>query len=151
MAKYKIALLPGDGIGKDVMDAAQIVLDKLGQDAEYTQGDIGWEFWCREGDPLPKRTTELLRQTDCALFGAITSKPKEEDEAELAPELKGKGFVYASPIVRLRQEFNLRTNLRPCKAYKGNPLNFRDDIDIVVFGENTEDLYAGVEFHPLPA
>ncbi|HOC25577.1 MAG TPA: isocitrate/isopropylmalate dehydrogenase family protein [bacterium] len=151
MAKYKIALLPGDGIGKDVMDAAQIVLDKLGLDAEYTQGDIGWEFWCREGDPLPKRTTELLRQTDCALFGAITSKPKEEAEAELAPELKGKGFVYASPIVRLRQEFNLRTNLRPCKAYKGNPLNFRDDIDIVVFRENTEDLYAGVEFHPLPA
>jgi 3-isopropylmalate dehydrogenase len=151
MAKYKIALLPGDGIGKDVMDAAQIVMDKLALDAEYFPGDIGWEFWCKEGDPLPKRTTDLLRNTDCALFGAITSKPKEEAEAELAPELKGKGFAYASPIVRLRQEFNLRTNLRPCKAYPGNPLNLRDDIDIVVFRENTEDLYAGVEFHPLPA
>jgi len=151
MAKYKIALLPGDGIGKDVMDAAQVVLDKLALDAEYIPGDIGWDFWCKEGDPLPKRTTDLLKSTDCALFGAITSKPKEEAEAELAPELKGKGFIYASPIVRLRQEFNLRTNLRPCKAYRGNPLNFRDDIDIVVFRENTEDLYAGVEFHPLPA
>ncbi len=151
MAKYKIALLPGDGIGKDVMDAAQIVLDKLALDAEYLHGDIGWEFWCKEGDPLPRRTTDLLRSTDCALFGAITSKPKEEAEAELDPALKGKGFTYASPIVRLRQEFNLRTNLRPCKAYKGNPLNLRDDIDIVVFRENTEDLYAGVEFHPLPA
>jgi isocitrate dehydrogenase len=52
--------------------------------------------------------------------------------------------------VRLRQEFNLRTNLRPCKAYAGNPLNFRDDLDMVVFRQNTEDLYMGVEWHPLP-
>ncbi len=151
MAKYKIALLPGDGIGKDVMDAAQIVMDKLALDAEYFPGDIGWEFWCKEGDPLPQRTIDLLKRTDCCLFGAITSKPKEEAEQELIPELKGKGLVYSSPIVRLRQEFNLRTNLRPCKAYKGNPLNYRDDIDLVVFRENTECLYVGVEYHPLPA
>ncbi len=150
MAKYRIAWLPGDGIGKDVMDAAKIVLDEIKLDAEYIPGDIGWEFWCKEGNPLPDRTIKLLKQTDCALFGAITSKPKEEAEAELAPELKGKGYVYSSPIVRLRQEFNLRTNLRPCKAFPGNPLNYRDDIDIVVFRENTEDLYSGVEFHPLP-
>jgi 3-isopropylmalate dehydrogenase len=150
MAKYRIAWLPGDGIGKDVMDAARIVLDKIDLDAEYLPGDIGWEFWCKEGNPLPDRTIRLLKETDCALFGAITSKPKEEAEAELAPELRGKGYVYTSPIVRLRQEFNLRTNLRPCKAYPGNPLNYRDDIDIVVFRENTEDLYSGVEFHPLP-
>ncbi len=150
MAKYRIAWLPGDGIGKDVMDAAKIVLDEIKLDAEYIPGDIGWEFWRKEGNPLPDRTIKLLKQTDCALFGAITSKPKEEAEAELAPELKGKGYVYSSPIVRLRQEFNLRTNLRPCKAFPGNPLNYRDDIDIVVFRENTEDLYSGVEFHPLP-
>ncbi len=150
MAKYRIAWLPGDGIGKDVMDAAKIVLDEVNLDAEYIPGDIGWEFWCKEGNPLPDRTIKLLKETDCALFGAITSKPKEEAEAELAPELRGKGYVYTSPIVRLRQEFNLRTNLRPCKAYPGNPLNYRDDIDIVVFRENTEDLYSGVEFHPLP-
>jgi 3-isopropylmalate dehydrogenase len=87
---------------------------------------------------------------DAALFGAITSLPKEEAEAALVPELRGTGKVYRSPIVRLRQEFNLRTNLRPCKAYAGNPLNYRDDIDIVVFRENTEDLYVGIEFHPLP-
>ncbi|MDZ7374128.1 MAG: isocitrate/isopropylmalate dehydrogenase family protein [candidate division KSB1 bacterium] len=150
MAKYRIAWLPGDGIGKDVMDAAKIVLDQIALDAEYVPGDIGWEFWCKEGNPLPDRTIKLLKETDCALFGAITSKPKEEAEAELAPELRGKGYVYTSPIVRLRQEFNLRTNLRPCKAYPGNPLNYRDDIDIVVFRENTEDLYSGVEFFPLP-
>jgi len=150
MAKYKIAWMPGDGVGNDVMEAAKIVLDKLALDAEYPHGDIGWEFWKTEADPLPPRTIDLLNNVDCALFGAITSLPKEESEKALIPELQGKGHIYASPIVRLRQEFNLRTNLRPCKAYPGNPLNYKDGIDLVVFRENTEDLYSGVEFFPLP-
>jgi isocitrate/isopropylmalate dehydrogenase len=150
MAKYKIAWLPGDGVGNDVMEAAKIVLDKLHFDAEYIHGDIGWECWSKEANPLPERTTNILNNTDCALFGAITSLPKEEAERALIPALQGKGNVYASPIVRMRQEFNLRTNLRPCKAYPGNPLNYKDGIDIVVFRENTEDLYSGVEFFPLP-
>jgi len=150
MSKYKIAWLPGDGVGNDVMDCAKIVLDTIGLDAEYIPGDVGWEFWKKEGDPLPQRTIDLLNESDCCLFGAITSKPKEEAAKELSPKLQGKGFVYSSPIVRLRQLLNLHTNFRPCKAFEGNPLNFRDDIDIVVFRENTEGLYAGVEFHPVP-
>ncbi|MCD6330137.1 MAG: isocitrate/isopropylmalate dehydrogenase family protein [Candidatus Cloacimonetes bacterium] len=150
MSSYKIAWLPGDGVGNDVMEAAKIILDTLELDAEYIHGDIGWEFWKTEGNPLPDRTVELLNNVDCALFGAITSKPKQEAEAELIPELQGKGLVYSSPIVGLRQKFNLHTNLRPCKAFKGNPLNYRNDIDIVVFRENTEGLYSGVEFHPVP-
>jgi 3-isopropylmalate dehydrogenase len=150
MAKYTIAWLPGDGVGNDVMEAARIVLDKIKLDADYPHGDIGWEFWRSEANPLPDRTVDLLKKSHCALFGAITSLPKEECEKALIPELQGKGHVYASPIVRLRQEFNLRTNLRPCKAYEGNPLNYREGIDLVVFRENTEDLYVGIEFHPLP-
>jgi 3-isopropylmalate dehydrogenase len=150
MAKYKIAWLEGDGVGKEVMEAAKIVLDAVGLDAEYIKGDVGWEFWKSEGTPLPERTIELLKSTDCCLFGAITSKPKEEAAKALAPELKDKGFVYSSPIVGIRQLLNLHTNMRPCKAFKGNPLNYRDDIDLVVFRENTEGLYAGVEFHPVP-
>lgn len=150
MAKYHIAWLPGDGVGNDVMEAAKIVLDEINLDAEYLPGEIGWECWKKEGDPLPPRTIQLLKETDCCLFGAITSKPNTEAQKELASVLRGKGYIYTSPIVRLRQMFNLHTNLRPCKAYEGNPLNFRDDIDIVVFRENTEDLYAGVEFHPVP-
>jgi len=150
MSSYRIAWLPGDGVGNDVMEAAKIILDTLELDAEYIHGDIGWEFWRTEGNPLPDRTIELLNNVDCALFGAITSKPKQEAEAELIPELQGKGLVYSSPIVGLRQKFNLHTNLRPCKSFKGNPLNYRDDIDIVVFRENTEGLYSGVEFHPVP-
>ncbi|MBU7017377.1 MAG: isocitrate/isopropylmalate dehydrogenase family protein [Theionarchaea archaeon] len=147
---HKIAILPGDGIGNDVMDAAKLVLDKINLNAEYLPGDVGWEFWCKEGNPLPDRTIELLKESDCCLFGAITSKPKEEAARELNPELQGKGLSYYSPIVAMRQSFGLYMNMRPCKAYKGNPLNYRDDIDIVVFRENTEGLYSGVEFHPLP-
>jgi len=150
MAKYQIAVLPGDGVGNDVIEATHLVLDRIQLDADYKVGDIGWEFWSSEGDPLPARTIELLKGVDCCLFGAITSKPKEEAIKELAPELRDKGLTYFSPIVRLRQEFNLRTNLRPCKAYAGNPLNYRDDIDLVVFRENTEGLYSGVEFYPVP-
>jgi 3-isopropylmalate dehydrogenase len=150
MAKYHVAWLPGDGVGNDVMDAAKIVLNTVNLDAEYIHGDIGWEFWKKEGDPLPERTINLLKETDCGLFGAITSKPNQEAQKELSPVLKNKGFVYSSPIVRLRQTFNLHTNLRPCKAFEGNPLSYRDDIDLVVFRENTEGLYAGVEFHPVP-
>ncbi len=142
--------MPGDGVGNDVMEAARVVLDAIKLDAEYVPADIGWEFWCNEGESLPQRTIDILKSSHCALFGAITSKPKEEADAELSAGLRGKGLVYRSPIVRLRQMFDLYTNLRPCKAYAGNPLNYRDDINIVVFRENTEGLYAGVEFHPVP-
>ncbi|TET79308.1 isocitrate/isopropylmalate dehydrogenase family protein, partial [candidate division TA06 bacterium] len=150
MAKHRIAVLPGDGIGKDVMEAAMIVLKALKLDTEYVYGDVGWEFWCHEGEPLPQRTIDMMKTTECCLFGAITSKPREEAAKEIDPELADKGYVYFSPIVRLRQEFDLYTNMRPCKASPGNPLNYSDGIDLVVFRENTEGLYAGVEFQPLP-
>ena len=150
MGAHRIAWLPGDGVGVEICEAAGIVLDRLQIDAEYVQGDIGWEFWCREGDALPPRTIQLLKEVDAAFFGAITSKPARAAEKELASELKGKGLLYRSPIVRMRQEFDLYNCLRPCRAYKGNPLNYKEGIDLVVFRENTEDLYAGVEFSPVP-
>ena len=150
MTRKSIAVLPGDGIGRDVMETAMKTLDAVGFRADYEYGDIGWEFWRTEGTPLPVRTIELLSKTDCALFGANTSKPKEEAEGDLLPGFQNKGLEYFSPIVKVRQEFNLHTNLRPCKAFPGNPLNYRDAIDIVIFRENTEGLYSGVEYHPLP-
>jgi isocitrate/isopropylmalate dehydrogenase len=150
MSTHRIAWLPGDGIGGEVMAAARLVLDRLGLDAQYIHGDIGWELWCREGDALPERTLELIETADAALFGAITSKPAKAAEAELEPALKGKGLTYRSPIVRMRQIFDLYVCLRPCKAYPGNSLNYKQGIDLVVFRENTEDLYAGVEFSPVP-
>ena len=74
MAKYKIGWMPGDGVGVDVMDATRTVLDKLGFDAEYVDGDIGWEFWRTEANPLPDRTIEMLNNVDAALFGAGTAE-----------------------------------------------------------------------------
>jgi len=148
--KYKIAWLPGDGIGVEVLEATRIVLDKVQFKAEYIHGEIGWEYWCKEGDAFPQRTIELLKNVDAAMFGAITSKPAKTAQEELVDELKDKGLMYRSPIVRMRQLFDLYTCLRPCKAYPGNPINFKEDIDIVVFRENTEDLYSGVEFNPVP-
>jgi isocitrate/isopropylmalate dehydrogenase len=148
--KYKIAWLPGDGVGVDVLDATKIVLDKIKLDAEYIRGDIGWDFWCKEGEALPTRTVDLLNNVNAAMFGAITSKPVRAAAEELIPDLKGKGLVYRSPIVRLRQLFDLYICLRPCKAYPGNPLNYREDINLIIFRENTEDLYSGVEFNPVP-
>jgi len=150
MKHYRIAWLPGDGVGVEVLECAQIVLNRLELPADYIPGDIGWEFWCHEGDALPARTVEMLRTTDCALFGAITSKPRDKAAQELDPQLQDKGFEYFSPIVRLRQLFNLHTNLRPCRAYPGNPLNLKENINLVIFRENTEGMYGGVEFHPLP-
>ena len=150
MSKYTIAWLPGDGIGREVMEVARLVLDRVGFEADYRDGVIGWECWCGEGDALPQRTIDLLRGVDAAMFGAITSKPVREAERELETRLQGRGLVYRSPIVRMRQLFDLYVCLRPCRAFPKNPLNYREGIDLVVFRENTEDLYDGVEFSPVP-
>jgi len=159
--KRTIVKLPGDGIGKIVLNEAIRVLDAAGFEAEYVSGDIGWDFWCNEGNPLPDRTVQLIEEHKIALFGAITSKPKDEAFAELAPELKEKGLVYSSPIVTLRQHFNLDICLRPCRSYMGNPLNFirrgangtieEPLVDVAIFRQNTEGLYGGVEWSNPPA
>ena len=161
MSNRTIVALPGDGIGKIVLEEAIRVLDKAGFKADYVEGDIGWEFWCSEGNPLPQRTLDLIAEHKIGLFGAITSKPKDEAFEELAPELKDKGLVYSSPIVGLRQHFGLDICLRPCRTYKGNPLNFirrgpgdtieKPEIDVAIFRQNTEGLYGGVEWSNPPA
>ena len=107
MAKRTIVTMPGDGIGKVVLPESLRVLQAAGFEAEYVHGDIGWEFWCSEGNALPQRTIDLLEQHKIGLFGAITSKPKDKADAELSPALKGKGYTYYSPIVTMRQHFNL--------------------------------------------
>lgn len=160
MTKRTIVLMPGDGIGTKVLPEAVRVLDAVGFDADYVHADIGWEFWCKQGNPLPDRTLELLEEHKISLFGAITSKPKGDAAKELAPELQDKGFVYYSPIVGLRQHFDLDICIRPCKTFKGNPLNFirrgqggvieEPEIDAVIFRQNTEGLYGGVEWTDPP-
>ena len=160
MAKRTIVSMPGDGIGKNVLEEAVRVLDAAGFEADYIHADIGWEFWCNEGNPLPQRTLDLIEKHKIALFGAITSKPKDAAAAELSPALQDKGLVYSSPIVGLRQHFKLDICMRPCHSYKGNPLNFirrgandtieEPEIDAVIFRQNTEGLYGGVEWSNPP-
>lgn len=160
MKKRTIVTLPGDGIGAAVLNETLRILEHAGFEADYVEGDIGWEFWKREGNPLPQRTIELLEKHRIGLFGAITSKPKDEATNELNPDLQDKGFVYSSPIVGLRQHFNLDVCIRPCRTYKGNPLNFirrgpdggieEPMIDVAIFRQNTEGLYGGVEWSDPP-
>jgi 3-isopropylmalate dehydrogenase len=153
---YTVVAMPGDGIGKTVLPESVRVLDAVGFDAQYVHADIGWDFWVNEGNPLPDRTIELLKEHKLGLFGAITSKPKGEALAELSPELQGKGLVYFSPIVSMRQLFNLDVCLRPCRSFPGNPLNFvrqtvdggmeEPVVDAVIFRQGTEGLYGGIEW-----
>jgi len=156
MTKRSVVVMPGDGIGKVVLPEALRVLEAAGFDADWVEADIGWDFWISEGDPLPQRTIDLLTQHKAALFGAITSKPKDAAAQELAPELREAGHVYYSPIVGLRQHFDLDVSIRPCITFPGNPLNFirraadggvdEPPVNAVIFRQNTEGLYGGVEW-----
>lgn len=151
-----IVALPGDGIGKVVLPESIRLLEAAGFKANYVWGDIGWDFWCKEGNALPQRTIDLISQHKISLFGAITSKPNDAAEKELDHSLQGKGYVYFSPIVTLRQKFNLDICIRPCISFKGNPLNFirrsadggfeEPLVNAIIFRQNTEGLYAGVEW-----
>ncbi|MGD2120757.1 MAG: isocitrate/isopropylmalate family dehydrogenase [Gemmatimonadota bacterium] len=160
MARRTVVTMPGDGIGKIVLEESLRVLEAVGFEADYVHADIGWEYWVTEGNPLPQRTIDLLREHGLGLFGAITSKPKWEADAELSPELKDKGLVYFSPIVGLRQVFNLDVCIRPCISFPGNPLNFirrtaaggfeEPRVNVAIFRQNTEGLYAGLEWTDPP-
>jgi isocitrate dehydrogenase (NAD+) len=160
MSKRTIVTMPGDGIGKNVLEASLRVLDTVGLEANFVHADIGWEFWCKEGNALPQRTIDLLTEHRLGLFGAITSKPKDAAARELSPELQGKGLTYYSPIVSMRQLFDLQLCIRPCRTFPGNPLNFirrnasggHDEpvVDVVIFRQNTQGLYSGVEWTDPP-
>ena len=155
-----IVTMPGDGIGGVVLSEGLRVLEAVGFDADYVHADIGWEFWKSEGNPLPDRTLELLKRHRVALFGSITSKPKDRALEELDPSLRDRGHVYYSPIVGLRQHFDLDICIRPCRTFPGNPLNFirrtaeggfeEPIVDTVIFRQNTEGLYGGVEWTDPP-
>jgi len=160
MARRNVVVMPGDGIGQVVLPEALRVLEVAGFEANWIPADIGWEFWIHEGNPLPQRTIDLISEHKVALFGAITSKPKDAAAKELLPELRDRGLVYYSPIVGLRQRFDLDVSIRPCITFPGNPLNFirraadggvdEPGVKSVIFRQNTEGLYGGVEWTDPP-
>lgn len=138
-----VAVLPGDGIGPEVTSAALDVLDRLGLPLDLRFGEIGWECWRQEGNPVPARTWKLLEETDTCLLGAITSKPLREAEAELPDDLRGTGLTFVSPVIQLRQRLSLYANVRPVVDLVDGRFDF------TVIRENTEGLYAGYDFHGL--
>ena len=125
--KYQIAVVPGDGIGKEVMEAAIYVLDSLGIDFDYIYGEAGDECLEKNGTALPAETLDIIRNADACLFGAA-------------------GETAADVIVKIRQEMKMFANLRPVKAYP-NTDSLRDDIDFMIVRENTEGLYIAGEEH----
>lgn len=142
----KIAVLPGDGIGAEVTEAALPIFKALEIPVQLTYGDIGWSYWQKEGNPIPERTWQLISEADSVLLGAITSKPKREAQQELTAQLQLSKPVYVSPIIQLRQKLDLFANIRPCFSIKDEEKQF----NFCIIRENTEGLYSGFDYHPTP-
>ena len=125
---YKITIIPGDGIGREVMEAAEYILDNIDLEFKFSYGEAGYECYQKNGTTLPEETLKNAKKSDAVLFGAITSTPGQP-----------------SPIINLRKELNTYANLRPIKSYKGVD-SLYDDIDILIVRENTEGLYSQIEY-----
>lgn len=125
-----VTLITGDGIGPEIAEAARRCVDATGVDINWDVREAGVDTLEKYGEPMPKATVESIKKNGIALKAPVTTPI-------------GKGF--RSVNVFLRQELDLYACLRPCKSYKGVRSNFKD-IDLVVVRENTEDLYAGIEF-----
>ena len=102
MTRYKICLLPGDGIGPEVIDCAVQVLRALPLEWDFIEGGIGYAEYQRGGSPLPEETLQKILSADATLFGAVTTPPNIPN--------------YFSPVVRMRQSLDLYANLRPCRS-----------------------------------
>ena len=125
---YNLAIISGDGIGVEVMDACEYLLDKLDLNFSFEYGEAGFECFNKNGTTLPEETVKIANKSDAVLFGASTSTPGQP-----------------SPIINLRQALNVYANIRPIKSYKGVEC-IRDDIDFVIVRENTEGLYSQKEY-----
>ncbi len=140
--KKKILVLPGDGIGPEVCDTVIPVLEQFNLPLELSYGEVGWECWKSNGDPIPPVTWEKIKKSDAILLGAITSKGKEAAQRELASHLQSQNLTYVSPVIQLRQKLSLYANIRPFRYIAGSTASFNG----CVIRENTEGLYAGLDF-----
>ncbi len=125
---YDIAIISGDGIGKEVMESAEFLLDKLDLNFNFKYGEAGFECFNKNGTTLPEETVKIAKSCDATLFGASTSTPGQP-----------------SPIINLRKKLNAYANLRPIKSYKGVK-SIKDNIDFIIVRENTEGLYSQIEY-----
>ena len=131
--KHNVTLIPGDGTGPEVSDAmrrcVEAALASVGSSIEWEIQHAGSEVMAREGTPLPDAVIESIKKNKVAIKGPITTPV---------------GGGFRSVNVALRHALDLYQNIRPCKSYAGVRSRF-EDLDMVVFGENTEDLYAAIE------
>ena len=127
---YNITLIPGDGVGPEVTEATVKVLQATGVPISWEVHEVGENAFKKCGIPLPEEVLASIRRNKVALKGPVTTPV---------------GTGFRSVNVALRQALDLYACLRPCKSYKGIPSRYQD-VDIVVVRENTEDLYAGIEF-----
>ncbi len=125
---YNIAIISGDGIGQEVMDSCEYLLDKLDIEFSFDYGEAGFDCFNKNGTTLPEETVKIANKSDAVLFGASTSTPGQP-----------------SPIINLRKALNVYANIRPIRSYRGVNC-IRDDIDFVIVRENTEGLYSQVEY-----
>ena len=127
---HRVTLIPGDGIGPEVIEATRRVLEATGVAFDWDVQDAGADVMDKYGTPLPDAVLESVKKNKVALKGPITTPV-------------GSGF--RSVNVALRKALDLYACVRPCKTYLGVPSPYKD-VDLVVIRENTEDLYAGIEF-----
>lgn len=127
---HKITLIPGDGVGPEISEAAKRVIEATGIPIEWDIQNAGEDVFKEEGTPLPERVIESIRKNKVAVKGPVTTPV---------------GTGFRSVNVTLRQRLDLYACLRPCKSFEGVKTKY-NNIDLVIVRENTEDLYAGIEF-----
>lgn len=127
---YTITLIPGDGIGPEISEAMKKVVEATGVKIQWDIQNAGEEVYLKEGNPLPERVIDSIRKNKIAIKGPITTPV---------------GTGFRSVNVSLRQTLDLYACVRPCKSFKGAKTKY-ENIDLVIVRENTEDLYAGIEF-----
>lgn len=126
----KLCVIPGDGIGLEVVPVAVRVLEKLVPDLETIEAEAGWECFRRHGTAVPERTLKLLQESGAGLFGAVSSPTRKVDG-------------YRSAILTLRQAADMYVNLRPVRSWP--QLSPQQGVDLIVLRENSEGLYVGIE------
>lgn len=130
MKKYPVTLIPGDGIGPEIADVVKTCIDATGVAIDWDIQTAGIDIMEQEGTPLPDRVIESIRKNKVAIKSPITTPV---------------GTGFRSVNVALRKELDLYACVRPCKSYEGVRSRY-NNIDLVIVRENTEDLYAGIEF-----
>ncbi len=147
MAKHTIGWLPGDGIGIEVLAAARVVLDRLGLDADYRRGRHRLGVLAARRGRFPSEDDRPSGERGCRhVRGHHLQAGQDRGGRAGARPCRARAWSTARPSCGCASCSTSTSACGPCKAYPSNPLNYKEGIDLVVFRENTEDLYAGVEF-----